>query len=488
MDSHPHPPEPPPERDFRGETGPGGFPRSIPLLFAAGAILAGLCLWNAWCEFPIYAWNDLRLAPAFALRHDLDPYPLIGHGPLSTWIYGPVGILVNLPATLADTALGALRIAGALNLLTLLAPIAYILARSGELRARHRLLPWVGVLLAVPFVHPSKWILQVADHAAIAAGLLATWTLARRPLPSAGTLAAAAAWCAVAVWAKQIALFLALGQIGYLLVSAGRRHAAIYVGWLALFGFAGLGLFSSSFGFRNLWVNLVEIPGRLPWADVPSRLQLRPLALPALTLGPILLGLALWRGRLWPTRSHESGRFFQAAAFAAAAMLPVGLAGFFKVGGDLNLLHSWDYLLPAALLLAFARLPAPRLLPFTLLLLFLGAVLRHDAWQQVRPRPLTAQFHAADELHRRFPGQLWFPQNPVLTWYAHGQLWHTEDGVATRHLAGYGIREAEFRRHLPAELFGIVYPSVMTHPFVTALLPEYSTVERLPYWNLHRRP
>src|SRR4051812_24177110 len=86
----------------------------------AAAIGAAACLWSAWCDFPFYMWNDVRLAPAFAVRHGINPYPPLGGGPLSTWIYGPVGILLNLPATLAATPLGALRSAWLINALVLL--------------------------------------------------------------------------------------------------------------------------------------------------------------------------------------------------------------------------------------------------------------------------------------------------------------------------------------------------------------------------------
>ena len=94
--------------------------------FALVATTLGMIgyLWGAWCEFPFHPWNDVRLAPAFAVRHGINPYPLLEGGPLFTWIYGPVGILVNLPATWATTALGAIQTASVLNALTVLAPLA----------------------------------------------------------------------------------------------------------------------------------------------------------------------------------------------------------------------------------------------------------------------------------------------------------------------------------------------------------------------------
>ncbi len=455
-------------------------------LVASGMGVAG-CLWAAWCEFPVYAWNDLRLAPAFALRHGIDPYPPPGGGPLSTWIYGPVGILVNLPATFAPTALAALQSASLINAAVVIGPLALIFFASSELRARRLAIPFLALLVAILFIPRPNLVLQVADHAAIAAGLLASWLLARPRFPSGLTLAAAAALTAIAVWSKQIALFLVLGQVIYLVMASGKATAFRYVAWVALFGFVALGVFVAAFGFANLWFNLVEIPGNLPWAEFKPRLIQRPAALVTQILIPALGLWALWQRGLWPDRGKESGRFFQVATLAAAVMLPIGLIGFFKIGGDTNLLHSWDYLLPAGLLLLFAQDHGTRTALRVTLVVVAGLLLRREDLFRIHPRPLTGQYAAAEALFATQPGKLWFPQNPVLTFYANGRLWHTEDGVATRYLANHGIREPDFRRHLPPDFQAVVYPSVMTHPFVMALLPDFTQEIRLPFWVIHTR-
>ena len=123
-------------------------PRLIPLALIAATLGALGCLWGAWCEFPSWAWNDVRLAPAFALRHGINPYPLLGEGPLFTWIYGPTGIFVNLPATFASTAQAAVQTACAINLLTVLGPPAIVFFGSEELRARGLAVPALALALA----------------------------------------------------------------------------------------------------------------------------------------------------------------------------------------------------------------------------------------------------------------------------------------------------------------------------------------------------
>ncbi len=463
--------------------------RAVRLALVAAALGVLVCLWNAWCEFPFYAWNDIRLAPAFALRYGVNPYPLIGDGPLFTWIYGPVSLFLHLPATLAGGPASALHAAMAINALLVLLPPAVILFGSPELRARGLVPPalaWCVVALVLPRSH---LILHVADHAAIAFGLLSCWLLARVPAPGTGRLALAAAAGALAVWSKQIALFILPAQLLYLGLAAGRGAALRHIGWLALWGFAALGAFALKFGFANLWLNLVAIPGRLPWAEFWPRFTMRPWAAGLQVAGPIAVLFALWRTGRWPSRATESGRLLQLATLVAAAMLPVGLAGYFKIGGDLNLLHSVDYLLPALLLAWFAR---ERLLTAAgggrvLAVAALALGLRFPELRSPASGPFTAHLDSARRLIAAHPQALWFPQHPVLGFYADGRLSHSEDGVLTRSIAGYGIREPEFRRHLPQPLAGAVYPEAVQFPFAMPLLKELNQSTRHAYWTLYHR-
>lgn len=463
--------------------------RVVRLALVATALGVLVCLWNAWCEFPFYAWNDVRLAPAFALRHGVNPYPLIGDGPLFTWIYGPVSLFLHLPATLAGSAAGALHTAMAINTLLVLLPPAVILFAAPELRARGlapATLAWCVVALVLPRSH---LVLHVADHAAIAFGLLSCWLLARVPAPGAGRLAVAAACGALAVWSKQIALFVLPAQLVYLGLATGRTTVLRYTAWLAAWGFAALGTFVMCFGFANLWLNLVAIPGRLPWAEFWPRFTMRPWTVGLQVIGPIALLVAVWRSGHWPGRDSESGRLLQLTTLVAAAMLPVGLAGYFKIGGDLNLLHSLDYLLPALLLAWLAREPltAPGGGRRVLAVAVVALGLRAPELLAPARGPFTGHLESAGRLAAAHPHALWFPQHPVLTYYADGRLWHSEDGVLTRSIAGYGIREPEFRRHLPQPLTGAVYPEAVQFPFAMPLLNELNQSTRHSYWTLHHR-
>ena len=469
---------------------PSVFTRSlICLVLLTTAIGALACLWVAWCEFPFFHWNDLRLAPAFALRHGINPYPLLDGGPLSTWIYGPVGIMVNLPATFASSARDALWIEGALNLLILLAPLAVIFFGSAELRARGPAATWLALVLGVLLIPHLNLILQCADQSAIACGLLSCWCLARRPTPGGAWIIGAAALCAVAVWAKQIEVFLPVAQLGFLLVAGKRREAGRFLAWFAVFNLLAIAVFVPAFGFANLRFNLITIPARLGWAEFMPRIALRWKSLIA-EVGVPTVGLVVcWLSGLWPNRHDEGGRLFQLCALVFVVMLPVGSIAFFKVGGDINLFHSWDYLMPASLLAWLAR---DQVGPAALTRLFIVAAgalaLRWGDFAALPGQPCRQPFAIAEQLTAMYPHSVWFPQNPVITFYADQSLWHSEDGLSTRWLAGYGVSKSAFLRHLPPNLRAIAYPAANTSPFAVKLLPEFSRKIRWPYWIVYIRP
>ncbi len=458
------------------------------LLLASVAAL--LCLWRAWCEFPIYSWNEARLAPAFALRHGINPYPLIGEGPLSTWIYGPGGILINLPAAFASSAPGALQVACLINFLVLIGPLAWIFFQSRELHDRGLPVRWLALALAVLLIPRPNLVLQVADHTAIAFGLFSCWFLTRYAVPSRFDLACAAGASVVALWSKQIEVFLVAAQLVYLFLTTDRLAASKYLFWLAGFGVLSLSLVVWYFGWDHLWLNLVVVPGRLPWVgDIADRIAMRPWSLLAQIVVPSLALTGLRFTRHWPKAETGESRFFLMMIFAYIAMLPVGLAAYLKIGGDTNLFHSWDYLLPGCLLIWLAadkmsaKTQACGILAVTLFCL----VLRRGDILSLPRHPFTGHFEAAEKMMATHPHRLWFPRNPLITFYADGQLWHSEDGVQTRFLADFGIRQVDFRRYLPPDIEGFVYPSAVEVPFSKPLLMEFNHSTRLPFWTLFTR-
>ncbi|HVU25129.1 MAG TPA: hypothetical protein VHE13_13465 [Opitutus sp.] len=450
------------------------------LAAAAGAVVY---LWLGWCAFPASNWNELRLAPTFALVHGTTVYPPADGGPLSTWIYGPVGLLANLPATLASSATVAVGVAGAINLLVLVAPLAVLSFGLADLKADGGPPRVLALALAVLLLPATSLQFQVADHAAIALGLLACFCLARAP--GRGVLAAAALGV-LAVGAKQTAVFLIPAQAAWLLAAGEGAAARRYVAWCLVLGAALFIVAGLAFGFPGLLVNLVQIPARLPWGDIGDKLARRALLLALhLTLPWLLL---FWLHRRWhrPDRSSASGRLLGLAAFAGIALAPIGLVSLFKIGGDVNMLHWWFYLMPAlvAAWLAVAR-PAPRAQALAVAIVLLARV---PEFRSLPVQPQIAGLHHAERIARANPGRIWFPYNPLVTWFTDRRFYHVEDGIATRHLAGRGLREPTFRRHLPARLTAIVYPAGMADHFALQLLPEFSEARAAGAWIIYTRP
>ena len=433
----------------------------------------------------------MRLAPAFALRHGINPYPLLDGGPISTWIYGPVGILVDLPATFATSPAGALHLASLIAALTILFPLAVIFFGSLELRTRGAGTPWLALALGVLLLPPATLLFQVPDQSAIALGLLSGWCLARQPRPPAPWLAAAAALCVLAILAKQLEVVLLPVHLAFLLGSRNRTAAIRYTGWFVVFGLAAAAICLPVFGFDNLWLNLVAVPGQRPWANFSTSLATRPWPLIAQVLLPSAGLVALWRMGQWPDRTRESGRFFHFAALAYGVMLPLGLAAFFKFGGDTNTIHSWAYLFPAGLLVWLATDRTTAAAFARLMVVTVSALALHAKEFVTLPtHPITRHLEIAAQLTSAFPHAIWFPQNPIITFYADGRLWHSEDGIRTRNHAGYPPRQADFRRYLPPNLQAVAYPESedLAMSVTLALLPEFSRRTNLLYWTLLTRP
>lgn len=451
-----------------------------PLAWIAAAA-AGVYLWLGWCAFPAANWNELRLAPTFALAQGQTIYPPAEGGPLSTWIYGPVGLVVNLPATLAPSATIALQIAGIINLLTLILPLAVIAFGFPELRARGIAACAVAFAVSVLLLPATSLQFQVADHTAIALGLLSCWLLTRCEHPRVVVPAALAAF---AVWSKQTAIYLIVAQVLWLFVNGQRRAAWSYALWSSLFGLLLLGLCSALFGFSALWLNLIEIPSRLPWGDMADKLARRTPQLLVQFGLPILGSLALVRTHRWPDRTTASGRFLRLAIYVAVAAIGVGLPSFGKIGGDLNALHAWFYLAPA-LVVTVLIMDQPRwLAPAAIALVVLARV---PDFRTLPTRSQTAALAQAEQIARNNPGAVWFPYNPLVTWYSDHRFYHVEDGIATRHLAGLGLHEASFRRYLPAQCAGIAYPAGQTDFFALQLLPDFTHRVRAGDWTVFMR-
>jgi hypothetical protein len=63
--------------------------------------------------------------------------------------------------------------------------------------------------------------------------------------------------------------------------------------------------------------------------------------------------------------------------------------------------------------------------------------------------PMTGHLRQADELARRYPEQIYFPWNTLVTFFTDHRFYHAEDGIYTRHIAQFGTGADVVRLNLP---------------------------------------
>jgi hypothetical protein len=436
----------------------------------------------------VSVWNDVRLAPAFALARGVPLYPDAHHGAVSTWIYGPLPMVLLWPATLAASAGHAVLVAGAINLLSTLAAIALVCgawpAPAGyRISASDRL---VAAALAVALWPRASWQYLQADNVTVACGLAANLLLMRARGP-AGRWGAAA--FAVAGWAcKQTSVGVVIAQIIWLGVTLGRPEALRHLGRCLGAGALCVLAVGTSFGWDGAWLNLFALPSRLPWTTEMVR-RFVDLA-PELTIHLVLPALAMliWRRTFW---RRDSVLLLPSLAWLCA--LPPGVASLLKIGGTINSLQSLGYWLPPVLVTALATARRSRRLSWVVP----GAALAGLAICIVRlaitpghpSRPLTAHYQQAEILARSFPNEIWFPWNPLVTIYGENRFYHVEDGLYVRFLAGRPLSLAHARAFLPPHMCVIALPRGGTDwGLALQFLPPHARRAEFGLWTLYSWP
>lgn len=468
---------------------PPDHSRWVARLAAASAGVAVACaavwLWLCLCTFPLRSWNDIRLAPAFAPRLGLPIYPG-ADGPASTWMYGPLPVWLNLPATLTPGPGEALVVAGVVNIVVTLLPTLAVawLWPTGPLASPGPAGRIVAATLAIAAMPWATWQYLQADNFAIGCGLVANLVLVRGRGEPACFAAAALATAALAC--KQTSLAIPLAQVVWLWLTAGRTAAAAHFGRLALTGLTWLGVILLACDPEKLWYTAVLTPAGLPWTDHPGQRFMQ--MLPHF-LVHALVPLSLW---LW-LRGGEKGSQAALALPLIAWLLawPLGMSSVFKIGGTNNCLQGYPLFLPAGCVVAVAavgqRLGRPRAVTIVAAVaaaILFGRVTTRDVkiW-----RPHIEVYDEAVDLSRRLPGALWFPWNPLVTVYTEKRLYPVEDGLYVKKVTGRPEPEPQTRGHLPPHFAAIVLAGTgsewgLASPF---LPPPVETVP-LEHWTITR--
>lgn len=453
-------------------------------LFLAGTAVV-LWLWHCWCVFPWLLWNELRLEPSFLLAHGGDVYPAPGHGPITTWIYGPVTPALLLPATFAVSTASALMVAATIN--------GFIVAGAILLVCLYWPVP-AGVNLGLSarssaallclVIWPSSSFQYIqADNAAVAFGLLANLLLMCSRSESDWRRWVAAIGVVAAIGCKQTAVGALLAQVIWLGWREGWMTATRHVVRAAVCGvILALGCLAY-FEPAGLWLNLIQIPSQLPWtAEGFVRIQDMS-SLLAIHVGAPLALLIYARRTVW---SASSPWLLPALTWLAA--LPPGLAALFKIGGTLNSLESFVLFLPPGLLLLLTLSRGQKWAQSIMLVVALClAVLRLQLEPTPTWRPRTSQLYQGEQIARQFPGQIWFPWNPLITYFAEGRFDQVEDGLFVRFVAGQPLTFTEARAHLPPDWNGMaMLNGTSDWGLATHLCPPNAVASSVGFWSLKR--
>ncbi len=448
----------------------------------ATAVLVSARCWSAICTFPGSDWNAVRLVPSFMLRFGCNPYPGLEDSPVTTWIYGPVPLFVFLPATLAGDVFSALMTAGVINLLIAVLPVVWAVLAGGRQAG-----VTMALLVAVALWPNSSLHYLQADNVAIACGLAGNLLLLRSRGTRMDLLLAASVCSAMAVWSKQTMVGLLLAQALWMLAVHGLAPTLRYTIAVACAGTIGATAFISLFGFEGIVLNLVQLPGALPfWPEPLDRLIGLAPHLAGYVVLPALL-VALGRKRVFRRDSP-----WLLPVLGWLCLLPTSILTILKVGGTANSLTGILLVLPVAAQAFVARVQTVTPKYSTALMFAVVAAITtlQAASAPVVPfRPLASHLDRATFLAREFPEQIYFPWNPLVTFYSDQRFYHAEDGIYVRHLGGAPLSQAQMRTGFPSRWCVTVFRGADTGwGLVERLHPPDTQRTEFAEWTLYSWP
>jgi hypothetical protein len=188
-------------------------------------------------------------------------------------------------------------------------------------------------------------------------------------------------------------------------------------------------------------------------------------------------------------------------AGAAVAMIPTGMLGRMKYGGDLNNYGMADLFLSLALAVALLRCstyPAARQVPIRLgLMLVIGVQAISSpqeiyrlptVWRQLADSSAAQAYRAA----QAYPGKIYFPWHPLAALLTDNRLDHAGFCLFDRDLAGIEVTETHFRQYLPPKLEYVAFleGTQEADRNLMARLPEFTCrteLPELPEWTIYTR-
>jgi len=410
-------------------------------------------------------------------------YTLPGTGVLTTWMYGPIPIWIWAPALWGNSAVSALLIADAVNLGISVIMIALTCAYWPIVKISRvtRWLTFAGVIAIWPD-HTFRFL--QADNLAIACALLGNLLLVTSTASNRNRrLWIVAATTAIALGCKQNSLGILGAQIVWLTLEMDRRTAAIFLARTLLIGAFLATIAIWQFGWAELWFGVVTIAGQLPWVAEPTQ-RLLDIAPQLLVHWGLPLAACLVIGKKLLTSSHPLRLPFIAFLFS----LPLGIIGLLSTGGSLNNLQGLHLIVIPLMLIAlhhgvsglkhFYR-------PLTYAFIVGIFSLRILSADHAPILPNLRNVDTAIALQSDHPSQLWLPWNPLVSYFAEDQFYHSEDGIYVRFITGHPVTLNQAKAHLPTHLRMMAFPHKNLQWGVAAkLVPPNATTREINGWEL----
>jgi hypothetical protein len=479
----------------------------IVLLILYGVTVSGIVL------IPYQDFNVSRLIPSLELLRGHEPYSLPNEGPIFCNLYGPVSLMVFLPAGLATTPNGSIVIGGIINSAFAFLPFLALHMRYRRNTPDGRVWALVGFAFAVGALLGSRggYDICIATHAdapAVGLGLLSCMAVMNGDDTRGWSRPALAASAAVlSVWTKQVEVPVIAALMIYVACAYGKESFYRLVICLIIAGGISVVVFIGAFGFENLWMNLMVIPSRHPWWHTGAYVLIWILFDMARIAWPFALIVTV--GAVTAVRSasrvkRSLGAFLREEPWillvlAAILMIPTSVVGRAKVGSWESAYHSLYYLIAAASLV-LVRLTDPsysgglsRLFSRIALAATVAAVALCSPCLTNLPLLLKMDLSPQQQAYKvalEKPGEVYFPWNPVSMLLAEGKLYNTEPGLLDLKWAGLMPSKEEFMLHVPPNMKYVAYQKDRPHEVAMELLPEFGRtvhLPELPGWIVYAR-
>ena len=473
---------------------------------------------------PSWPINAGRLTPTFALIHGYQLYYSSDTGPILSSIYGPITALSYLPSTLANSPTIAIILASLVSIFFFFIPILW-LHIGKRTQSPQQLLLAIYVFIGFCFYtlnSPSLSYSAFRIHAdAISLGFSAFACVVlyyRKQKDSIFPLLLSATLAILAIWSKQVALPVVVALPIYIFLADGYRCFKRYVLCIFAVGIIFLVIFASIFNPQILFFNLFTLPGSHPWTSDNKLVALfgsnRKLMQEYLLSVTIIIFCVLSQFLFTDFKVLDRSKLQEwinnnrwiMLAIVGILMIPASAAGNVKVGGDINAFSFTLYFFAASASLGLVKL-ANSLLPSqiksfsraTKLIVTISIVI--FIFSEFPP-PFPTIYRQLQNLNnnssqiayeyaKKYPGQAFFPMQPLSTLMAEGKLYHFAHGLFDRQHADVLVTDEHFKAYIPANIKLVAYPGSgkkdeATEPFITKFSQKIK-VDELPGLTVYVR-